>query len=237
MQLAIPFERILGLTLLLLVFLVPVAVGIDGYDTRRAGWDGELTRLGEMSTRATRANVVLHALAGAGLVVAATAFYCALRDRARVLATFAAFGLASAAVLVFASSAAYQGLNALANDYVAGRGGTATLETSRALAIVMASLAGGAGVMLALSVGALAVAAHRLAIVPRWMVLLPALTLVAVPAGWIVALAVDSNWTWYLVMGGLGLLLLWLVVAGAMLLFGRPQRGAGTSVTPAPFAS
>jgi hypothetical protein len=226
MELRIPFERVLGIGLLVLAVLIPIAVGIDGYDIREEYWSEELTRLGELSDRATSGNTVFHALAGVGLLAVATAFYTTLKDRTPVLSTFAAFALAAAAVLVFAASAAYQGLNALANQYVEGNASSSVLETSRALAIVMAALGAGAGMTLALGVFALAVAAHRLKVVPRWLILLPVATVVILPASWLVGTLADQDWTWLLFMGGLALLLAWLAVAGLLLLFRRGPRAS-----------
>jgi hypothetical protein len=41
-----------------------------------------------------------------------------------------------------------------------------------------------------------------------------------------------DEWTWLMVMGGLGLLLLWLIMAGVVLLFGRR-----TGALPGPSAA
>lgn len=235
-QLNIPFERVAGVALLALLVLIPIAVGIDGYDTSREGWDGELTRLGELSDTATSGNLIFHAVSGVGLLVTATAFYLALRERATILATFAALAMAGAGILTLAASAAYQGLTSLANQYVDGGGSDGILETSRALAIVMAALGGSAGILLACSVYALAFAAHRLRIVPRWLIAIPAVSIAIFPPAMVIDAATSNDWTWYIFMGALALLLLWLIVAGITLLFGRrvasPLAGLPSPAAP-----
>lgn len=236
MELKIPFERIVGLMLVALVVVIPIAVGIDGYDTSRDSWPNELSRLADLSTTATRANMLFQVFSGVSLIGAAAGFYLTLEPRAKNLATLAAFGLAAAGILTLAASAMYGMVSTLADDYLAGRGGDDILVTSRALAIGMQSFAASAGLLLIVSVFVLAFAANRHALVPsplRWLALASALLL----AGAIVTAVVsDSDNSWYLFMSGAMLLLLWLLVAGASLLLGfkgNSKIGSPLNVNPA----
>ncbi|MEO8540827.1 MAG: hypothetical protein ABI577_13890 [bacterium] len=218
MELNIPFERVTGLLLLALVLLIPVAVGIDGYDTTQVGWASELSRLGGVSATQTRVNVAIQIFSGLALVCAAAGFYAALAPRAKNLSVFAAFAMAAAGVVTFATSAMYFATSTLADDYVAGRGGDDILVTSRALALAMQNLGGAAGVLLTLSVCSLAVAAHKHGLVPgglKW-VLAFSFTCVLVGLAW----QISGRDAWFFLMGGLLTLLLWLLAAGSCLLAG-----------------
>ena len=226
MELKIPFERVTGVLLLALVVLIPIAVGIDGYDTRRNGWESELLRLADLSGTQTKANLVVQTLSGICLIVAGAGLYLALVPRARNFATVSAFGLAAAGVLTLAASAMYLVLSTLADDYAAGRGGDDLVVTSRAVGLAMQSFAASAGFLLALSVYLLAIAAHRHSLVPRafaWIVGASVVSLVAAVV-WELATGGDS---WILLMAGFVLVLVWLLAAGASLLFGLRHGGSG----------
>lgn len=121
MDIKIPFERIVGLMLVALVILIPISVGINGYDTAREGWSSELLRLAEISSTATRANMLFQVFSGVALIGTGAGFFLALAPRARNFATFAAFGLGSAGVMTLAASAMYTMLNTLADEYEIGR--------------------------------------------------------------------------------------------------------------------
>lgn len=236
MELKIPFERMVGLMLVALVILIPIAVGIDGYDTSRDGWSSELLRLADISSTATRGNMLFQVFSGVSLIGAAAGFYLTLVPRARNLATFAAFGLAAAGVLTLAASAMYGMVSTLADDYAAGRGGDDIVVTSRALALGMQSFAGSAGLLLIISVFILAYAANRHALVPsplRWVAVASA----GLFAG---AFAADviftSDTAWILFMSGALLLLVWLLAAGGSLLLGfkgSPKLAPPLNVNPA----
>lgn len=95
--------------------------------------------------------------------------FVGLRPRARTLGTLAAFGLAAGGVLTLASSAMYAVVAALADEYVAGRGGDAVVTTSWAFARGMDGLVRSSAVLLVLSVYVLAYALSRHALAPRWL--------------------------------------------------------------------
>lgn len=236
MQLNIPLERIMGALLLTLVVLIPIAVGIDGYDTARVGWESELLRLASLSQNAIRANVIFQSISGVSLIAAAAGMYLTLAPRARNVATFAAFGLVSAGVLTLAASAMYQMLSTLADDYAAGRGGDDLVVTSRAIALGMQSFAAAAGVLLAASVYLMAVAAYRHHLVPRGLAWIAVASAACVVGAIVTEATTGSDLGWAFFMGGFALLLIWLLAAGASLLLGfrRPAGGAAPlGVAPA----
>lgn len=228
MELKIPFERVTGLLLLTLVVLVPVSGAISGYDTARDGWAGELRRLGDMASWQINLNILFQVLCGLSLIGAGAAFYLALQSRARVLTTFSAFGMTAAGVLTLAASATYAAVATLADDFAAGRGGDDVLTTARAFAISMDGLVRSATVSLALSVYALALIGYRHHLVPRWLGSLALLSFASFALAGITEAASDSDGAWLFLMGGLALLLLWLIVAGMCLLLGyqRPLEQA-----------
>jgi hypothetical protein len=233
-QIKIPFERVTGLLLLALVLMLPVSIGIDGYDTSRDSWRDELRRLGDLAGWEVNLNLFFQVLCGLGLIVAAAAFYLALRQRAPVLTTIAAFCLAAAGILTLAASAAYAALAVLADDFVAGRGGDDLLTTSRAMAIGMRGLILGATLALAVSVYALATAAHRHRLVPRRLAALPVISAGALVVSLAVETATESEASWVALMVGLAAMLLWLLAAGITLLAGyRASPGGMVEAVPA----
>lgn len=224
MELKIPFERITGILLLALVILIPVSSSISGYDTAREGWEAELSRLGGLSDTQLEFNIFFQFACGLGLIAAAAGFFLALRSRARVLATFAAFGLTSAGVLTLATSAIYAVVASLADEQLAGRGGQELLTTSRALALGMDRLAQSSMTLLALSVYALAYAAARHSMTPRWLGWLALSSAAFMAVGLVANPIAKGDWPWLPLSAGLLMLVLWLVVAGIWLLLGRGVR-------------
>jgi hypothetical protein len=224
MELKIPFERITGILLLALVILIPVSSSISGYDTAREGWESELGRLGGLSDTQLQFNIFFQFACGLGLIAAAAGFFLALRSRARVLATFAAFGLTAAGVLTLATSATYAVVASLADEQLAGRGGQELLTTSRALALGMDRLAQSSMTLLALSVYALAYAAARHSLVPHWLGWLALGSAALIAVGFVANPIGGGDWPWLLLSSGLLLLVLWLVIAGSWLLLGRGVR-------------
>jgi hypothetical protein len=225
MQIHLPFERVAGVLLLLLVVLVPASGSISGYDPDRAGWAGELRRLGEHEAWKTDITAVFQMLCGLALIGAAVGFYLALQTSARGAAAFAGFALAAAGVLVIAASAIYRALAEMAHDFVAGRAGEDVLVSSRALAIAMEALVQGVIILLAVGVCALALAAHRQSLVPRWLgkvaVAGSVLLVIGVLLGAVSRRDAVGEASWTFVMGGFVLVLVWLVTSGFTLLLGR----------------
>jgi hypothetical protein len=111
-------------------------------------------------------NLVVQALAGVGLMVAAVMFYLALASRARNLAALAGAFMFAAGITTLAASATYGVVAELADEYVSG-GGTGLLTTSRAFALAMDAFVGFTVFTLSISVYVLAVVGHRERLVPR----------------------------------------------------------------------
>lgn len=228
----IPFNRMAGLLLLSLVILVPVASSISGYDTSRDSWPNELTRLGRMEEYQTTGNVIFQVLAGVALLGAAAGFGTLLARRARVAGTIAAVFLAGAGVLTLISSALYQATAEMAHTYASEGGDASLVTTSRAVALVMDNTVTGATVCLVLAVFVLAVVAARERLVPRWLTVLPLLSVVAMPA-YVVLSAISDGAAWGAIGLSFTLLIAWLLVAGLMMLFGSSDRGKAPVVPAA----
>jgi hypothetical protein len=231
MNIKIPFERATGLLLLLLVILVPVSTSISGYDTGQDVWQDELTRLGELSDLQVAVNTLLFALAGTGLMVAAVCFYLALSARSRILAAVACGLMFGAGMTTLAASAAYAVVAELGDNYLEQGAGDGMLTTSRAFALAVESLVGFTIFLLSASVFILALVGYRERLVPRWMAWIPLASLASIATAIGVEVATDSESSWAFLMGGLVLMLGWLVIAGFILLLGS-RSSAGLASRP-----
>lgn len=233
MNIHIPWERAMGLSLILLVVLAPIAAGIDGYDTSEESWSSELSRLGAISDTQIRLNILFQTLAGLGLIALGAGIFSFLQPRARTTATFAGFGLAAAGVLTLGASALYVAFAQMADTYLDGGAGDDLLVISRSVALGMQRVAGAAMIVIASSVYILAAGLSRHALVPsglRWI----ALGSVTCVAGALLAGVNDSLaniFAWPLFMSGLLLLLVWLFMAGGCLALGvRPRSTQAPTV-------
>lgn len=239
MQLEIPINRIAGLLLILLIGAILLSISAAGYDTSREGFASELTRLAEVTGWQATVYTALQAIAGLGMVAAAVVFYLQLRGIALTLSLFAAAGLCVAGILTLVGSTLYLTAAEIADQWaLAPATEDAALVTARALLIALAAFAPITIVALVIGVEALAVACARNQLVPRWLGFVAALAaciLVAYLAvGW-----VSEVLAWLLPVATLLLLMLWLAVAGSVLLFGAAAgsptpRYDGRSPTPQP---
>lgn len=224
MNIKLPFERATGLLLLLLVVLIPVSTAISGYDTSRDAWADELSRFGGLSDFEVRMNLAVQALAGIGLMAAAVMFYLSLASRSRNLAALAGAFMFTAGITTLAASAAYSVVAELADEYLNGTAGEGVLMTSRAFALAMDAFVMFTVVTLSLSVYLLAVLGHRERLVARWMSGIAVLSLVLIGAAFSLDWVFDKEIWWAFLMGGLLLLLLWLLLAGFSLLLGSRRK-------------
>lgn len=220
-QFKIPFERVTGMLLLLLILLVPISTSISGFDTGRAGWEGELQHIGERPDYQIAINVVLWLTCGIVLIAMAAGFYHALQRTASLLSTFAAFALAAAGVLVLAATAVYKSMTDLAGQYTGAATEESLVTTSWALVLTMEMLQGAVVLTLSLGIFSLAMAAHRHRLVAGWLGYVAALSAALLIVAGIVDVFAETDVTWTLLMGGLLLLMLWLVVAGFTLVINR----------------
>lgn len=235
MELKIPAERVTGALILALLVLIPVSGAISGYDTARAGWESELSRLGRLSGAATSGNLVIQVAAGVSLVGAGAGMFLALRPRAAVLGTLVSFGLAAAGVLTLASSAMYGAVAALADEHVAGRGSAEVTTASWAFARAMDALVTSSMALLVLSVYALAYALMRHRLAPRWICWLALLSAAPFVVGSI-AQAFDGGDDIAWAVSGAGFMLVWvsvLLAGGSMLLRRDAVSAPGAGVSPA----
>lgn len=234
MDIRIPFERITGALLLAMVVLVMITTSISGYDTGREGFGGELTRLADLSTFEDNFNAFFRALAGVALIAGAAAFYVNLKDRAPVLASIAAFGIAAAGVLALVAGALQLVFVELAEEYVASSGAhqEQVLVTARGFGVAVDNTTGAAFIALVLSTYVLAILAGREALVPRWLIGIPIMSAVLVTTALIADAsgAPGDDWRWFWLMSGMFTSVLWLLIAGLWLLFAPKAK---TSTAPA----
>lgn len=239
MHIHIPWERAMGLSLILLVVLAPIAAGIDGYDTREDGWSSELSRLGAIPDRQIRFNVFFQVATGLALVAVGAGVFSFLQPRARTTGAFAGFGLAAAGVLTLGASALYVAVSEMAQAFLRGGTNADLLAISRGFTLGMQSLAMGAILLIASTVYVLALALGRLHLVPsglRWIAFMSMGC--GVTAAVLTATGQDGpGWTWGLSMLALLLLLVWLFMAGGCLALGvrpkRPEVKTAVTATPA----
>lgn len=228
MELKISTERMMGILLLALVVLIPVSIAISGYDTARDGWESELSRLGGLSGTATSGNIFFQVLVGVSLVAAGAGMFLVLRQRAQVLGTLAAFGLAAGGVLTLGSSAMYAVVVSLADEHVAGRGSAEITTASWAFARAMDSLVTSSGVLLVLSVHAVAYALIRHGLAPRWIGWLGLASVVPFALGKVSGPFAGDEVTW--ILAGVGFMLIWVTVllAGGSMVLRRNAPSATT---------
>jgi len=231
MNIKVPSDRAIGILLLLLFILIPVSTAISGYDTSRDNWADELTRLGEMSETQITVNLLFQALAAVGLMAVAVMFYLALSSRARNLAAVAAAFMFCAGITTLAASASYRVVAELADVHLSAGAGDGVLTTSRAFALAMDAFVSFTALTLSTSVYLLAIAGHRVRLVPRWMIGLAVVSMVLLGLAFGIGLASDSDLSWAFLMGGLLSMLAWVLIAGFTLLLG--SRGK-RSTSPEP---
>ncbi|MDP9238484.1 MAG: DUF4386 domain-containing protein [Chloroflexota bacterium] len=234
-EIKIPFERVAGALLLALVALIAITGGMSGYDSKPDGFDGELRRLAAIGSFADNGNAAIRLFTGLGLIAAAAGFYVALRERGAMLATVASFALVAAGILALVAGALQLVLVDLAEEYVASSGAhqEQVKVTARTVLQVVDGTVGAAMMALLLSTYSLAVLTARERLVPRQLIALPVLSVVVFVAGGIAQLADVGN-AWIVLMSGVGSMLLWLVIAGAWLLFTpREERAAQQAMSSA----
>ena len=237
MQINIPFERVAGGLLLALVALILIAGSIGGYNTDPNGFDGELRRAAALKSYEDNMNAAIRMITGLGLIGAAAAFYATLRERAPLLTTIAAFGLVAAGVLALVAAALHLAFVDLAEEYVSTGGASheQLLITARTVALVVEATVGFTLIALVGSTYALAVLTARERLVPRGLMVLPALSVTAFVAGGIASAAFGVGNSWIVFMSGGAAMILWLVIAGAWLLL-TPRDGAAPRAAMSPAA-
>lgn len=234
----IPFERIVGGTLIALVVLFIITGSISGYDTARDGFGGELRRLDENSALANNVNAFFRAATGFALIAAGAGLYAALRDRSRGMATLIGFGLCAAAVLELVGSTLQLTLVELADEYVTSTGAhqEQVLVTARAIAIAGQYTVTASFFAIMLSTYVLAIVAGRESLVPRWLIGIPVISAALVVGALIMAASgAGDTGLWLVMMSGLLTSVLWLLIAGFWLLFAQQPPAPEASVrAPAP---
>jgi hypothetical protein len=230
----IPIERIAGALLLVLIILVFAGTSISGYDPARDTWADELERLGDSPAWQTEITVFFWMLCGLALIGTATVFYRAIQLASPGLALIEAFSFAAAGVLVLISAAMYRSMVSLAVEFKDNPAEPGVLTSSRSLMLAIETLQFGIIALLAVGVFSFALATHRQRLVPGWLSRLAAVSAVLLAGGIVspVAGPLDQA-TWMLVMSGLVLMVVWLVIAGFMLLLNRKPAAPAAVASPA----
>ena len=232
-QIDIPLERIGGACLLALVAAAMLSLTVNGYDPAVESFAVELRRLASITGWQVATYATLQVLSGLAMVAGAVVLGRALWPRAATLSLLSAAALASAGLLTLATSAIYATAADLADQYVATapEDSDAVLTTARAFVLVLNSIVPVTSVTLALGVYGFAVITARHHLVPHWLGFVAAASVIALGGAFVAAL-VDGEVAWLFFMSGFGLLLLWLVAAGASLLLG----GSSERTDPSPAA-
>jgi hypothetical protein len=235
MQLHIPFQRITGIALLLLIVLLPASSSISGVDTGREEWASTLLDFGDTPEWQAKANVLFWTVAGMALIAIAAAFYLALQKTSPNLATMAAFLLAAAGLLVIVSAALYRSFAALAQEYADHGQQAELLASSRSLALAVEALQLGIIGLMGTGVLTLALAAHRHRLVAPWLGRVAAVAAVML-VGYLVTSVIEplgDSASWGLGMGAMLILMFWLIAAGILLVINRKPLPP-TEMAPAP---
>ena len=123
--------------------------------------------------------------------------------------------------VVLAATAVYKSMTDLAGQYTGAATEESLVTTSWALVLTMEMLQGAVVLTLSLGIFSLAMAAHRHRLVAGWLGYVAALSAALLIVAGIVDVFAETDVTWTLLMGGLLLLMLWLVVAGFTLVINR----------------
>ena len=238
-QLNIPLERLGGACLLILVAAVMLSLNVSGYDPAVDGFDTELRRLAQIEGWQTGLYTALQVLSGIGMLAGAVVLYLALRRYSATQAILAAVALAAAGLMVMVNSTLYATAAGLADEYVAAtpEHRDAVLTVARAFVLTLTTTVLVMAVMLALGVYGFAIIAARHHLVPGWLNFVACGSVVAMGVAMVTDLVADSDITWLSFILFLGLLLLWLIVAGVWLLFGGSRPLPGSSAQAPGIAS
>ena len=230
----IPFERITGAVLLVLIVVVIASTSISGYDTARDTWPDELERLGDNAGWQTDVTVFFWMLCGVALIAVAAAFHHAIQQLSPGLAKLASLAMAAGGVTVLISAAIYRAMVSLAVEFVRNPAEPGLVTSSRSLMLVIEALQFGIIALLAVGVFSFALATHRQRLVPGWLSRLAAVSAV-LGAGTIATSIVEplDTATWILGMAALLLMVAWLAIAGFVLLLNRKPGAPQPAATPA----
>jgi hypothetical protein len=217
-----PVERVMGAMLVAMVALVMITGAISGMDTAREGFENELTRLAGNTALENNVNAAFRIATGLSWIVVAAGFFVALRDRTPMMAAIAAFGLLAAGSLELTATGLQIVLVDLADDYVVAASveQAALIVPAHTVARLVEVMTTMALATLFGSICVLALATAQHSLVPRWLLGIPALGLVAIGAGLALAAAgAGDGWTWVVTISALLLAILWLLIAGLWLIF------------------
>jgi hypothetical protein len=237
MELNIPFQRVAGALLILLVVLGFVTGAISGYDTGRENFGDEAARLADQPALAHNMNAMFRVLTGLALIATAAVLFTTLRERSPLLTTIAAFGLAAAGALGLAANAMQMVFVEMAEEYVVSSGThqDSVLTTARAFALGVEVTSFSAIAAFMASVYTLAVLAGRERLVPRWLIGLPVISAALIAGAFIAGTGKSGDsLVWVFMMSGLLMGVTWLLIAGFTLLFSSQPLVATAQATPHP---
>jgi hypothetical protein len=230
MNINIPIQRLAGACLIFLVVAAMLSLNVAGYDSDRQGFEGELRRLADIKGWQVGMYTGLQVLSGLGMLGGAVILGLALRRYSATVALLAAVAMACAGLLTLVTSAIYATAADLADEWSAASPGHSdqVLTVARAFVLVLKSLVPVTAFSLALGVYGFATITARHRLVPHWLAFVAGGSAVALAIAMFSGMLTDSGVTWGALMIGMGLLLLWLIVAGGWLLLGGSnEEGAG----------
>lgn len=222
MDIRIPVERIMGGALVVMVALVVITGSISGIDTSREDFSSVLLQFADKSAIENRFDATFRIGTGLSWILVAAVIFRALRERAPMLGTLAAFGMLVGAGLELMATAFQIVLVDLSGDYVAAaaadRPGILSSAHTVALVVEMTTILA-VGALLA-SVYVVAIATLRENLVPRWLFGIPVLSVGALASGMTISAAGGGDtWVWIVIMSGLMLGVIWLLIAGLWMVF------------------
>jgi|GEM_PF-6711759 len=226
-----PVERIAGLFLLFLIVPFVAGTAISGYDTRHEYWPDEFRRFAGISSHERQLTGMLHGAIGLLTIAGVAILFATVRERSPKLITVACALLAAAGTIMLVNAALYRALSETADEFLA-TGNSGLASNARALALAIEGLAMMNVTATTSGVLCLAVALVRMAMVPRWTVVLPIAGLAA-PVLWIGLGSAFPDSAWWTVAVAFVAVALWLIISGIWLLFGGSSRARPLESVPA----
>lgn len=217
-----PVERIAGLMLLFLIIPFIAGTAISGYDTGRESWPDEFDRFAEISSRNREMTATLHGAIGILTLAGVGLLFATVRDRSPRLITVSCALLGAAGTIMLVNSALYRTMSELADEHLVTGNGV-LVSNARALALSIEALAMMNVTSATAGILTLAIALSRLAMIPRWTIVLP-LVGAAAPILWVGLGSAFPGSSWWTIGIAFVAVALWLVIAGLWLLFGGSRR-------------
>lgn len=230
----VPIDRIAGLFLLLLVAASTLSFSANGYDTRAGeGFANELERLAAVSGWQASSYVILQVASAFAMIVGGAVFYLQLRRKAPAMSLIAALALITAGIVSLVAASLYGTAADLADEWRAAspENEQSVRVVARGFLVALSFVSPIGQLALALGVYGLAFVTSKYGLVPAKLNLLTLGSAGCLAAG-IIALPGDWEVPWMFFAGAVMLLLVWLLIAGAWLLFGGGESAKSAALQP-----